>query len=442
MVEKRSIFSNLNIPFEWKVWSKSYAKLFAMIFLLIFCASVVTALFQTPKFEASARLIVEARKKSMLPTEEVVSEMHSREASIVDTEVEALHSPALLRRVVDDLKLYSDMEFSDDLGNRAGTVSKLLDAITISRAGQTFIVDISAKSFDPDKAANIANILIKHHLAMQVETKRRANREASKLLLERIDEMADQVEMAESDVQRYKLENGLANADEAESEAQSILAIEGELARAKASEGAALGALNSARSGRVRYEAAQTPALEQLLIQQATADEKWQLAREKYGELHPRYKDARASADELRQAVANEKSRARSVFAAGRQQDIDRLKRDWVAASQRHMSLVGSAKQVRQALSANIRAQVRLNILQRKAQAVRATYEAYLGRYQETTTQIGTEQPDSRILSPARIPSEPASPNRLLVVFFGGLFGLAMAASITTAMAMYASAKD
>lgn len=140
--------------------------------------------------------------------------------------------------------------------------------------------------------------------------------------------------------------------------------------------------------------------------------------------------------DQMDRAIAKETTRAQSVLSAQYQQEIRRLRGEARAASKKRASLDRTIGNTRSALAATNRAQVRLNILERKAQAVRATYEAYLNRYQETTTTLGAEQPDARIVSLASIPQKPAQPKLLMNLILGGLFGLAFAFSATTAWAM------
>lgn len=70
---------------------------------------------------------------------------------------------------------------------------------------------------------------------------------------------------------------------------------------------------------------------------------------------------------------------------------------------------------------------VKLQQLQREAEASRLIYEAFLGRLKETSIQQGIQQADSRILSTAVPPVAPVSPKKKLILAFslilGGLLG-------------------
>jgi capsular exopolysaccharide synthesis family protein len=67
---------------------------------------------------------------------------------------------------------------------------------------------------------------------------------------------------------------------------------------------------------------------------------------------------------------------------------------------------------------------VRLNELQRAADASRTLYESYLNRYKETSTQQGIEQSDARVVSKAKIPTGQSSPNVNLNLALGLLLAL------------------
>ena len=69
---------------------------------------------------------------------------------------------------------------------------------------------------------------------------------------------------------------------------------------------------------------------------------------------------------------------------------------------------------------------VGLSELEQKAAASQALYESYLNRYKQTTAQEGTERPDARVISEARVPSKPSSPNLMLNIAFGAVVGLGL----------------
>lgn len=419
-----------------KSYWRNHGKIFVAVFLTILALTMLVTFAQTDQFVATSRLVVEKQSRSVLPTREAIAGQTFKDADIVDTEVETLYSTLLARRVVEELKLSEDTEFSDSRNLQSGTdqvALNLIEQLDIRRVGETYLIDIIARSEDAKKAAQIANSYAKQYLELQEETKQATTRRTNELLADRIAAMASKVEQAEHRVQQFKIANGLMSVNGATLAEQSIAAIDNDLARAKAEERSALGRLQAVMGSAPRLAAAQTAALETLVTQRANAEQEWRQAEQTFGERHPNYLAARSRADELQRAVANEVQRAQTSYAAKRYETIDRLRSEARAASQRRASLASSVDSTRRSLAQTNAAQVQLNILERKAGAVRATYEAYLVRFQETATEMGAEQPDARVISPASVPRQPAIPNRLLLLTFGLLFAFLAAISVVLA---------
>lgn len=76
---------------------------------------------------------------------------------------------------------------------------------------------------------------------------------------------------------------------------------------------------------------------------------------------------------------------------------------------------------------------VALEQLQREAAADRQIYEYFLARLKETSVQEGIQQADARLLSPAMIPDQPASPRPVLDAALGGFLGLVLMAALLIA---------
>src|SRR3546814_2032548 len=93
-------------------------------------------------------------------------------------------------------------------------------------------------------------------------------------------------------------------------------------------------------------------------------------------------------------------------------------------ASQRAASLAGSVAQTQDKLASDNGASVRLAELERNAESSRTLYQAFLDRYRQTVAQSGLESSDSYIVSRARVPSAPSSPNMLIYAAMAVVGGL------------------
>jgi capsular exopolysaccharide synthesis family protein len=90
----------------------------------------------------------------------------------------------------------------------------------------------------------------------------------------------------------------------------------------------------------------------------------------------------------------------------------------------RTASIEASLARTKGTLIGDNEASVELDQLQRKANAESTLYDSLLNRAKQTSTDQGAEQPDARIVSHARMPAKPSSPNKPIDVALGLLLAL------------------
>jgi uncharacterized protein involved in exopolysaccharide biosynthesis/Mrp family chromosome partitioning ATPase len=398
--------------------------LFAVVFLAILAAAAAYTFTRTAQYEAVARVLVEPRTRNVTPNPEALGGLPQKDSDVVDTEVEVLESANLAERVAISLNLTADPEFGG--GSVAGTIANLRGALNIRRAGETYLIDVAAEAKDPRRAAAIANAFAENYIVLQTETRRAATLFATNLLRQRVDAMAAEVRSTDAAVQQYKIANNLMSVSGATLGEETAATLDQDLARAQAQEAEARARLASlSRSGGTLDVANAQASLGALRAEQARATQALSEAAERYGERHPTYQAALVRAREIERSIAAETGRARSAAAAERQQQINQARAEAEAAANRRASLSASAARTRGALARNTRAEVTLAELQRQADAVRATYQAYLNRLQENQTQLGTEQADARVVARAAPPLRPSSPNHPMNLALGGMLAIA-----------------
>lgn len=388
------------------------------------------SMISPPEYRATARVIVDPRTRTLV-AQDVVSGLPQRDETIVDTEVEFLQSPALAERVVREEKLMSDQEFGT--GTIESTVDKFSSALSIQRVGMTYHIDISVDSVSPKRAAQLADATVEAYLIMQKESKRNTSAQASELLLKSAKAKEVEVRLAEDAVSRYRSANNLLSIKGAPLAEQSAAQLADQLATARAQERAAIGELTTIAGSPVALDTANTQmSLGSLRGQQALAQQKMSSAATRLGVRHPEYLAAQQELAQINQAVANEETRARAAVSATRQQQVNELRARAAAASSLRQSLEASAGFNAAGLERNSAASTELAQLERKAQSVRDAYQTYLDRFEQVSSQLGTEQSDSDLVSSAAVPMRPFKPNTKLNVAFGGLAGLLAGISFVT----------
>jgi Mrp family chromosome partitioning ATPase len=103
------------------------------------------------------------------------------------------------------------------------------------------------------------------------------------------------------------------------------------------------------------------------------------------------------------------------------------------AARAREAEMASALAQLERRLSAQAERTLELRQLERVADADRSIYETFLARLNELTQQIGIQQADARVVSPAVPAEDPAGPNRKLIVIAATAFGLLAGAALVLA---------
>jgi succinoglycan biosynthesis transport protein ExoP len=101
-------------------------RVFAAVFALVLAAVIVFTLEQTPRYTATAYVMIDTRKRDVSKIDAVLSGLPA-DSSAVDTEVEILKSRSLATRVVDDLHLDRDPEFNTAL-RKPGLLKTVMSA--------------------------------------------------------------------------------------------------------------------------------------------------------------------------------------------------------------------------------------------------------------------------------------------------------------------------
>jgi uncharacterized protein involved in exopolysaccharide biosynthesis len=141
--------------------------------------AIIYLIIATPKFTANANLIINSKTNTNSWDPAAVT-------TIVESQIEIIKSESIARAVIEKLALAEDPEFARGLGS--GMISRLLgwskpDAkasiaryavesferkLLAKRVGQTYLVQITFESRDPDRAAQIVNAVAEKYITYQI----------------------------------------------------------------------------------------------------------------------------------------------------------------------------------------------------------------------------------------------------------------------------------
>ncbi|WAC59172.1 GumC family protein [Brevundimonas sp. SL130] len=423
-------------------------KLFAAVAALVFLIVAMFTLSETPKYTATANLQINTRTQEVVDSKAVLSGL-TPETSVVDTEVEALKSPELAAAVVDELRLIEDPEFNGRLqtpglvetvkgwfglapdrsaptteagreAERQRVINGVGQRLSARRVGLTYSMNLSFTSESPVKASRIANLLADKYLESQLNRKLDATGQANTFLGSRLNELRQQMQLADAAVSNYRIANNLLSSEGFTLTEQEISAYNQQLASVRAQEAEQVARLRTARAqlasgsnGDDVGEALTSQVVQNLRAQRAAISARVADMSSRYGPLHP---DMVRSQRELADIDAQIQAEIRRI--------ISNLEAQVRVAQERTGSVQSSLSAARGALASNSGASVQLRELEGNAEAARAVYQSFLDRYRQTSAQVGTEQADATLVSRASIPTSQSAPNVMLNLALSLVLGL------------------
>jgi polysaccharide biosynthesis transport protein len=421
---------------------KSFWRIIAgwtIVAVTVALAYVFTA---TPLYTATADLRLDSRKIQVAKNNEQVVGDNSLDSAQLESEVEVLRSDSIALAVVKDLKLTDDPEFvdtkpglfslifggtssplSDDVRQRIA-VGSLKGNLAIRRVGLTYVVEVSFRSPEREKAARIANAVSQAYVTDQLSNKYESARRASEWLQERITELRNQSNTAERAVEQYKEKNNivdtgarglLSDLQVQELNSQMITATAA-MAEAKARLDRIDQVLKSPAPGEALGTVTDTLHNDVITkLRQRYLEDREHAARwtEKFGPTHLAVINMQQEMKEVQKSIVDELQRIAQTY-----------KSDYEIAKAREESLRESlGKQVRESGSSG-RAQVDLKELQSASQTYHTIFENFLQKYTQAVQEQSFPISDARVITLATPPFGKSWPKTTLIALLGLLVGL------------------
>ena len=390
--------------------------------------AVVTLAFLTPRFTGEVLILIEPQENNIVSLESVVAGM-TGDAESVQSEAYVLGSRALADRVVQRMNLEKDSEFNHALSDpavqgqgatlaSAQEYSKLLDRfqerLEIAPQDNSRVIAVRFSSESAEKAANIANALADEYIQSRLETKYEIAQRANSWLVKRIDGLRDKLAADEAKIEAMRQQYGLLEGNGYTLETQQLVELNTQLVMARTARAEAEARLKQTQrlvdtAGGVgsASEVLDSPLIQRLREQEVEVERRVAELSSELGELHPRMVQLRAEALDLQTRIKAEVSK----IVTGLQNQLD-------IARARERSLQRSLSESKGTVAEGNQNKVKLQALQREADAARALLDTMLAREKETMYQqdMGFQQPDVDVFSPATIPAEPSFPSKAIVI--------------------------
>ena len=425
------------------LWQRKVA--IASAALISACVAVAIGKGLTPKYTASAQLYVDPRELQLVDRELTPrAQDTSGLAMVVESQARVITSNNVLLQVIRDTHLEKDPEFG--VGNSKGILGSLLGLfgvelrpsaeqqkqiqmgalealnrhINVKKTDRTFIVDIDVWSYEPAKAAMLANAIAKAYLAESKQSQAAAARRATTDLSGRLKELQERLRNAENTLAVYKAQNNFVGTQDTLISDQQLSSSNQRLAAARALTLDAQAKLDQIQASRKASsdigaipEALQSQTIANLRAQYAEARKRQAELQAELGPRHPALRQVELQVQDLRRAINEEVER----FALAARNDLIRA-RDYEAS-------LGKALETQKRQSVQMsQASVRLRELEREVEASRDVYQSFLKRSRETEEQESLNTSSARIIGDATVPQRRTFPPAMsLLAMIGFVLG-------------------
>ncbi|MBY5354164.1 chain-length determining protein [Rhizobium leguminosarum] len=404
----------------------------------------------SPQYRSETRILIEPRAPAFASTQQandagagpLMDELN------IASQVQLLQSADLLKKVINDLKLYNLPEFDDAASGSAMSsilvklhlkknplenppeervIDAFVERLQVYQVPGSRVIGITFTSKDPKLAAAIPNAMANVYLSTQSGAKLDSNSEATRWLEPEIEGLRQKVSEAERKVAEYRTSHGLLQtngtttfpAQQLNDISAELTRVRGDKANAEARAQAVRNALSSGEAFDTLPDIMSSQAIQRLKgtesgLQSQISDLQTSLLNN-----HPRLKSLRAQLSDIRTQIRQETQKILASI------ENESKVADLRANELERQSDTAQANSARAGED-----EVGLNALEREANAQRQLLETYLVRYREAASRADSNSSpaDARIVSKAIEPVDPYFPKVVPIVVVAAVATLIISA--------------
>lgn len=392
------------------------------------CAGLFAVYFLTrePVYESTASLVIEINEDRVTDMQEVVDTSLQRGLleTIMNTHRERLLNRAFAERIVTQLSpaeleqvfVFAGIKDKPPTAEPTNLLRK--EMIEIEWIPDTQVIEVSTQHTDPVLAKKITDLYTNEYVALILEHRQSSNDRAVNFIDGQAEALQNRISESEKELQAYRARKNLVSMeDDRDIIGRKLTQINEELT-----------------NERVRLIGLQSTFEE---IQEADEDREKLLTIEEIGSFEPipelvmQLKGIEKEYDVLQETYLSEhpvikKNRAerKSVIAAvdrNIDQAIERIQSKFQTAERRESQLASSLQEAENEAQDLDRLAIRHNVLQRRLDTQKETYDQLMQRLNETSISSQLSNTNVRILEPASFPDKPEQPNVARILLASGL---------------------
>ncbi|MDA9476122.1 lipopolysaccharide biosynthesis protein [Bradyrhizobium sp. CCBAU 65884] len=391
----------------------------------LFALGVVVLMILPVRYAATALVVLDPRELRVTSDQEVLPGI-GQDAAALQSQIEIAKSDGFLRPLIEQLKIADDDDIAGGHTDMTRLLEKFRNRLEITRRGLTYVIAISFTSNRSERAAYYANAIAAAFVASQGRVRTEATDEAADWLKDRLKTLNERLRASEDAVAAFRLEHKILNAGKDSTTQQlRVTDLNQQVSAARL----------RTEEAKARYEQVQRdlkanvegPVKQDLLsmlrAQRSTLND--QIAQKKavYGERHPDLAISYSQLADINRQIEVE-----------RKKNIDTAKSEYEAQLEQQNALEKQLKAVETQMLVDGQALVKLQELQRDADANRNIYEQFLSRFKTTNEQRQLQNSQTKIASPAIPPLRSTRPPLALLLAALAIGSLLTSTAATAAM--------
>lgn len=392
--------------------------------LALFALGVIVLMVLPVRYAATALVVLDPRELRVTSEQDVLPGI-GQDAAALQSQIEIAKSDGFLRPLIEQLKIADDQDIAGGYTDMTRLLEKFRNRLDISRRGLTYVIAISFTSNNAERASHYANAIAEAFVASQGRVRTEATDEAADWLKDRLKALNERLRASEDAVAAFRFEHKILNAGKDSTTQQlRVTDLNQQVSAARA----------RTEEARARYEQVQRdlkanvegPVKQDLLsmlrAQRSTLND--QIAQKKavYGDRHPDLAISYSQLADINRQIEVE-----------RKKNIDTAKSEYEAQLEQQNALEKQLKTVETQMLVDGQALVKLQELQRDADANKNIYEQFLSRFKTTSEQRQLQSSQTKIASLAIPPMRSTRPPLALL-----LAALAIGSILTSTAAVAA----
>ncbi len=417
-------------------------------------AAVIAAKLMTPLYTGMSQVLVGVQGTN-LGSMQAALDKFVVDRDTVESQAHVIQSRTIAERVVRRLALDNDPEFNPALrpkpllsrvvalfasGNGAASnedepaekkdrpfqrvISTALNAVEVTPADRSHVLEVSARSENPYVAARIANAFADFYIEQQLVLKAETTQRANEWLQSQIEMLRKQVDNDERAVEDYRRQNGLYEANSGTVTTQQMTELNTQLVTAEAAKaeadaqlGQAVAMLKAGKDPKSIPQVLASPIIQALEEKKTEVEQHAAELSTIYGPKHPQIQNIKAQIADI---AAKERLQVNQIVAS--------LRNEQTAAQARYNALKASLDRSQSKVGETNEQSIKLHELEREAQASSTLLQNFLEGYKQTSAQRNFQQPDAWVISHSGVPDRHSFPPTMPIVIGASLGGLMLGA--------------